>query len=396
MRRRRYQNPAGGTDAPVDDRIDLAHQSVSWAVREMCCRIGIDSASFARAAANLDRVGQRKLSDQTLRQVVESEGRAVLAWQDHEQLELDFDAGGGTTTATADGRAMTRLYVGIDGFMLPMITDAEVGKRFEKAKGRRRRLKPKRGVRRLPLVRGRGANQRYKEFKRVTMDDQDQRHPLMRVTRHGPDRAGKMLRGMAEEVRLHRVQQVVAVTEGAEWIAGLIDRNLPKAKTTALLDFYHAAEPVHPTRRIVYGEENPQGQPWAKGLIDAMVERPFESGWDERLEERRRVRSPAQRKSLDGLMHDLLTRREKMDSVGCKSRGLPIGSGPTESGCKSASRRLKGPGMRWTGSNAEAMVGLESLHQSNLWSTYWQSRLNPSYALAPAQKKFWRVDRPWR
>jgi hypothetical protein len=31
--------------------------------------------------------------------------------------------------------------------------------------------------------------------------------------------------------------------------------------------------------------------------------------------------------------------------------------------------------MRWTGSNAESMVALESLHQSNLWRQYWSIRL---------------------
>ena len=56
MRRRRYENPAGGTESPVDDLLDVAHQSVSLAVREMCGRIGIDSGSFTRAAANLERV----------------------------------------------------------------------------------------------------------------------------------------------------------------------------------------------------------------------------------------------------------------------------------------------------------------------------------------------------
>src|SRR5205085_4793950 len=137
------------------------------------------------------------LSDEMLRQVVESDGRAVLAWQDHEQLELDFDAGACTTCATLDGGSATRVYVGIDGFMLPMVTESEQAKRFEKARIRRRTLKRKRGVRRRPLVRRRGADQRYKEFKLVSMYDQDQQHKLMRVTRHGPDRAGKMLRGMA-------------------------------------------------------------------------------------------------------------------------------------------------------------------------------------------------------
>lgn len=359
----------------MDDLIDLAHQGISLAVREMCCRISTDSASFARAATNLNRIGQLKLSDETLRQVVESDGRAVLAWQDHEQLELDFDAGTCTTCATPDGGLATRVYLGIDGFMLPMVTQVEQGKRFEKARARRRTLKRKRGLRRPPLVRRRGADQRYKEFKLVSMYDQDQQHKLMRVTRHGPDRAGKMLRGMAEDVRLHRAEQVVAVTDGAEWIARLIDRNLPKQKTTAILDFYHAAEHVHQTRRVLYGEENESGRQWSHTLIEAMLGQPFDAWWDILVKARGRYRAPTKRKALDSLMQYLLTRREKIDYVRFKAMGLKIGSGPTESGCKSQSRRLKGPGMRWAAANAEAMLALESLHQSNLWSTYWQSRL---------------------
>jgi hypothetical protein len=375
VHRRRYENPSGGTDAPVDDLIDLAHQGVSLAAREMCCRIGIDSASFGRAAANLDRIGGLKLSDEILRQVVESQGQAVVAWPDDEQLELDFDAGECRTTATEDGRAISRLYVGIDGFMLPMITDAEMGKRFEKARERRKKLKRRRGVRRSRLKRRRGTDQRYKEFKLVTMYDQDQEHKLMRVTRHGPPGAGKMLRGMAEDVHLRRAQQVVTVTDGAEWIARLIDRNLPQDKTLAILDFYHAAEHVHQTRRDLYGEEDEAGKQWAGELIQAMLEKPFESWWEILVNSRTRVRAAGKRQSLDHLMQYLLSRREKIDYARFKSMGLKIGSGPTESGCKSESRRLKGAGMRWTAENAQAMLGLESLHQSNLWSRYWESQL---------------------
>jgi hypothetical protein len=376
VRRSRYQNPAGGTDAPVDYLIDTDHQSVSLAVREMCCRIGTDSASFARAAANLDRVGQLKLSDETLRRLVESEGRCVLAWQDQEQLELDFDAGRCTTSATGSGQTVTRLYVGIDGFMIPMVTDAEKSRRFEKARARRKKQKRRRGVRRRPLLRRRGADQRYKEFKLVAMYDQEQRHKLMRVTRHGPVRAGKMLRGMAEDVRLHRATQVVAVTDGAEWIAGLIDRGLPKQKTTAILDFYHAAEHVHQTRRTVFGEDNEEGKQWAGRLIEAMLHESFDTWWDVLVKTRGHVRAASKRKSLDGLIQYLLSRREKIDYARFRSLGLKIGSGSTESGCKSQSRRLKGVGMRWNATNAEAMMGLESLHQSNLWPVYWHAKLN--------------------
>jgi hypothetical protein len=360
---------------PVDDLIDSTHQSISLAVREMCCRIGTDSASFKRAADNLHRVAQIEISDETLRQVVESEGRAVVAWQDHEQLELDFDAGQCLTSATADMSVTTRVYVGIDGFMVPMVTQAEADKRWEKARARRRKLPRKNGVRRAALRKAVGADQRYKEFKLVAMYDQEQEHKLMRVTRHGPDRAGRMLRGMAEDIRLRGAAQVIAVTDGAEWIAGLIDRNLPKRKTTAILDFYHAVEHVHQTRRTVFGEGNAEGEQWAQELIQGMLQRPFDAWWDELAKTRGRVRAAARRQSLDGLMQYLLKRREKLDYARFRSLGLKIGSGPTESGCKSESRRLKGVGMRWKATNAEAMTALESLHQSNLWPTFWQHRM---------------------
>ena len=377
MRRRRVHIAGGGgTIVPVDDLIDLTHQSISLAVREMSCRIGIDTASFLRASENLDRIGQIKLSDELLRQVVESEGRAVLAWQDQEQLELEFDARESVTSETIDGQPASRMYVGLDGFMIPMVTQAEADKRLEKAKARRKKRPRKRGVRRASLRKQAvGADQRYKEFKLVTMYDQDQDHKLVRVTRGGVDSAARLLRGMAEDVHLRGADQVVAVTDGAEWIAGLIDRNLPRQKTTVILDFYHAAEHVHQARRVVFGEENEPGKAWAGQVIDALLKDDWDRMWQQLASQRSRVRGPAKRRSLDHLMQYLAARREKVRYGSFKEAGLKIGSGPTESGCKSEARRLKGIGMRWTARNAEAVMALEGLHQSHLWPTYWRRSL---------------------
>lgn len=359
----------------MDDLLDAAHQSVSLAVREMCCRVGIDSGSFQRAAASLDRVGQLRLSDEWLRQIVETEGQAVLAWQEQEQLELDFDAGMCLTDATADHTPVKRVYVGIDGFLLPMVSDAEVQKRQEKAKARRKTLPRRRGVRRPKLVPRQGADQRYKEFKLAVLYDQEQEHKLLRVTRRGPDHAGKMLGMMAEDVRLGRASQIVAVTDGAEWIGRLVETRLPPEKTTAVLDFYHASQHVHEARRSVYGEDSADGWAWANQLIGGMLEKNFTDWWELVVQTRARLRAPAKRRVLDQLMGYLLPRREKLAYARFRAMGLKIGSGPTESACKSQSRRLKGVGMRWTPHRAEAMLALEALHQSNLWKTYWQSQI---------------------
>jgi hypothetical protein len=375
LRRRRYQNKDAKNESPVDELIDLASSGVSLAVREMCCRIATDSGSFARAAANLDRLAQLKLSDERLRQLAESEGRAVLAWQEHEQLELDFDAAACRTNRTADGSVKSRVYVGIDGFMLPVVTDAEVGKRFERAKARRRTLQRSKGVHRAKLTRRAGADQRYKEMKLVTVYDQEKQHRLVRATRGGVDKTGRLLRQMSDDVRLRRAEQVAAVTDGAEWIAKLVEADLPKDRTMVILDYFHASGHVHQARRVVFGEQDQAGDAWAGQLLDALSGRPFDEVWQLLVTTRSKLRNKLKRKALDDLMRYLIERREKVDYASFRAAGLDVGSGPTESMCKSLSRRMKGIGMRWSPNNAESMVALEALHQSSLWANYWSSRL---------------------
>jgi hypothetical protein len=374
LRRRRYHGQETPSVVPVDPLIDLAESSVSLGVRELCCRIAVDSGSFARAAANLERAAQLKLSDEKLRQVVEAEGKAVLGWQEYEQLEFDWDAKDCLTNQTPEGRPVSRLYVGCDGFMVPAVTEAERIKRLEKARARRRGLPRRRGRRRPPLIRRRGSDQRFKELKLVTMYDQEQSHRLVRVTRRNHQHAGRLMRQMAGDLHARAAEQLVAVTDGAEWIAHAIERNLPKG-ATVILDFYHLSQHVHEARREIFGETDPQGHAWADGLLQAVRNEGFESFWEKLVQTRAGARSPGKRTALEELMRYTGQRREKMNYRRWKSQGLSIGSGPTESMCKALSRRLKGVGMRWQLRNADAMASLEALHQSDGWSKYWSTRL---------------------
>ncbi len=55
----------------------------------------------------------------------------------------------------------------------------------------------------------------------------------------------------------------------------------------------------------------------------------------------------------------------------CEKNGWRISSSTTESECGAAPHRVKGQGKRWDGDNAEAVIALEAMYQSNLWETYW-------------------------
>ncbi len=55
-----------------------------------------------------------------------------------------------------------------------------------------------------------------------------------------------------------------------------------------------------------------------------------------------------------------------------RAQGWDIGSGSTESLCKTMARRVKAPGMRWDPAGAETRLQLTALQDSNAWQDYWK------------------------
>jgi len=74
----------------VDQLLDDTEAAVSVGVRQLCCREGTQARSFARGRENLRHAAQLNLGEELFRQVVESEGQAVLKASESEQLELDW------------------------------------------------------------------------------------------------------------------------------------------------------------------------------------------------------------------------------------------------------------------------------------------------------------------
>ena len=75
LSRRHYHSPAEGTCTPSDALLDCVEATVSMGAREMCSRVNADSRSFDRAAQTLKRTAQLSLSDESLRKIVESDGK---------------------------------------------------------------------------------------------------------------------------------------------------------------------------------------------------------------------------------------------------------------------------------------------------------------------------------
>lgn len=87
IQRRHYHSRQDGTTTPVDALLEAAEATVSVGVREMCSRVGVEAKSFSRAAANLLRTAQLRISREMLRQIVEGEGKQALRLSDSDQIK---------------------------------------------------------------------------------------------------------------------------------------------------------------------------------------------------------------------------------------------------------------------------------------------------------------------
>ena len=343
---------------------------MSVGVREMICRLGIAGGSFERSAQNLRRAAQVQIGEESYRQIVESDGRAVLAAQDSEQLELDWSAKD-CKTKTPPGQEVSRIYLSADGVMAPVTTGAEKLKRRATVMKRRREKRAARGSRRprLAAVKG-GADQRYKQFNLVAFYDQDQEHRLVSVTRKDHRGLGRLMRRDAARLRIRAADERVAVIDGAPCLRNQIERQrLPM--TAVGLDFYHLSEHVHKGRRETFGEQDEPGRIWAGEVLHTVRHEGYEPCWQKLVKWRGQQRSPAKRHGADELLHYVAERKEIIRYEQFEQHGWHIGSGPIEAMCKATTRRLKGPGMRWNRENAEALMALEALYQSNQWDQYW-------------------------
>jgi len=355
----------------VDRLLDAAQATVTVGLRQLCCRLGIAGRSFARSAANLKDAAQVELGEELFRAVVEGEGKAVLAASADEQLELDWSAAGCRAT-TPSGQPVSRVYASADGVLVPTTTAAEKLKRRATTLAKRRKMPRAKRLRlpRLPSMK-RGTDQRYKQVYLTAFYDQTKDHRLVGVTRKNHRGLGTLLRREAARVRLRGAAERVGLVDGAVCLRRHLEA-LPLEEV--VLDFPHLARHVNDASRQTLGEGTDAGKAWSDDVLHTARHEGYEPFFTKLLDWRGGLRG-GKRKVADRLLNYVAERRDMMPYDTCEQRGWDVGSGPIESMCGVTTDRIKSRGRRWDFDNAEAVMALEALHQSNLWDLYWAKAL---------------------
>ena len=368
MLRRWWHSPTSGSVAPVDDAVDAEHESVSPGVREMACRLNNDATNFDAAADNLHRTAQIKMSGEQLRLIVLADGRAVQQAQQAGAIAPAFQAAD-CNVEPENPQSATRIYTGCDGVMVPLVTDAEKKKRRQKVREKRAAsTKPLR-----PLAPRRpGADLAFKEFKTIVFYDEHGEHWHEVLSRCGRLKAGARLRREADRLGFARADERIANVDGASWIRRQLVEQPKQLPLDGLgLDFYHLSENVHKARRKVFGEDDAEGKTWAAELLHTLKHDGYDAAWERCVAWRAALRGVKKRKAADRLLNYMAERRDMIQYPEFAARGWQIGSGPTESRCKTSTSRLKGRGRRWNAANAEAVDALTTLKDSGQWNLYW-------------------------
>lgn len=160
---------------------------------------------------------------------------------------------------------------------------------------------------------------------------------------------------------------VAAVVDGAEWIQHCIDHHRPDA--LRVLDFPHAAQRLPKIAEAVWGADSEAGREWAAEQTKQLKEQ----GPGELLAEIARLEGehPAATALAEHAGY-LRKREEQMQYPAFRALGVPIGSGPVESGNKSVvGARMKRAGMHWASAHVNPMVALRATIRSRRWGESW-------------------------
>lgn len=185
---------------------------------------------------------------------------------------------------------------------------------------------------------------------------------------------GQPLRRQGEQVGMDAAERWVALSDGGAGIEDWLRMNFPRVEVV-ILDFYHAAEHLCDWAKVLHPQESEAervGAQWRHRLKHEGGEVVLKALREMNVSRRSAEVQEAHRQ-LVGYFENQVHR---MDYPTYRAKGWLIGSGPVEAACKQVvNQRLKGSGMRWSETGADAVCHLRALFRSEKgqWDACWSS-----------------------
>lgn len=170
----------------------------------------------------------------------------------------------------------------------------------------------------------------------------------------------------AQKRGITQAKEVIVIGDGAHWIWKAARERFPLA--IQIVDWFHASEYIHEASQVLWPQTSEAAKDWAKARLDDL--------WEGRVEmviEACKIHL-ANNPQLQATVSYLENNKSRMRYNEYRAKGLQIGSGTIESGCKHViGARFKQAGMRWDASNLRAVAKLRTCLLSDQWEQTMQN-----------------------
>ncbi len=294
---------------------------------------------FDPAATLLAALTGAQVTEATVRRRTEEAGAVLAAWQEQEVARLEREC----PPAPA---GPPKQFLSVDGAFVPVLHG-------EWAEVRTLAI----GVIGEPVFQEQqqewvAPTRELSYFSRMVDADTFGQSALVETHRRGTESAG----------------EVAAVTDGAEWEQGFIDRH--RFDAVRILDFPHGAQRLGPIAQAVWAARSAEATQWVQEQT-RQLKQEGPAGLLEALEALCQAYPEAE--GLGEHRHYLQKRAGQMQYPAYRARGFPIGSGAVESANKVVvEARLKGAGMHWERSHVNPMLALRNAVCSHRWEEAWE------------------------
>lgn len=359
VRRNYYTDGQGGGRAPLDEALGVV-EGCTPALARLMSRAGAVE-HYDAAAESLNEYTGLQITGRRIQRLVNRLGPQIAQWP-----RPNADAG-----PVPDGQVF---YIEGDGSGIPVRPEETQGRKGKPTAqaAQAGQAEPRAKTREVKL----GCVFTQTETNEAGKPIRDPGKTSYVATLEPAAAFGAQLRAEAIRRGLALARQVVFLGDGAAWVWELARINFPMA--LCILDFYHASEHLKALADSLFGAESPpaktQWEQWAKVLKEQPDGLEIILGEVRAALPRRGKRRAAVLKEI----HYFENNRDKMRYADYLKRGLFIGSGVVEAGCKTViGRRLKQAGMFWGVPGAQHVLDIRCLLEGHEFACFWDQYRKP-------------------
>lgn len=352
-RRYYYESSCRRGISPLDSVLDIEGTMYSPGVRNMMAYVGA-KGPFREGEEDLRRLAGLSITAKSIERLCGRIGAQVdvYHWGRAENSDV---------RQLGQGRRNQTLYIQYDGTGIPVLKRETAGRKGKGADGVAKTREIKLGC--------------VFTQTRLDPDGSPVRDEASTSYVGACESADLFQHRIVHEAKVRGLDQAVRVCvigDGAPWIWTIAEEHFPRAIN--IVDLYHAREHYSAVAKLVFPAESVQLEKWNErrkheldsGDVSAVM----------RALARLKPRTKVARSARDNAIEYYRKNASRMRYADFRARGLFVGSGVIEAGCKTViGKRLKQSGMRWKIESANNITALRCLFLSDRWDDFWESRV---------------------